>query len=67
MNKIHTLTCQFCLEGELEYKELKDKRLKYHSTHMWICTDCPIVVFEYYVDLDRKLVNNRLKRKQYED
>lgn len=35
-----SLYCPSC-EEKMEYKEKND-------THVWICPDCPFIVFEYY-------------------
>ena len=43
--------CPNC-ETSMEYriKENEDSTGAGHNAHVWTCEECPIVIFEYYVD-----------------
>lgn len=51
-------TCPLC-NGEMRYK-------KHNNTHIWVCEECPNVMFEYYdneniADLSEFLTNDKKK------
>ena len=46
-------TCPMC-DAPFHYK-------KYRGTHIWICEDCPIVMFEFYGNKDLKHLTTRLR------
>ena len=42
-----------CCQGKLIYNSYNDiGNSSSTDTHAWICTDCPIVMFEYYTTDD---------------
>lgn len=48
------MKCSLC-DGKMDYDEKK-------GTHIWVCEDCPCVMFEYYEDKDLNNLTNRLKK-----
>lgn len=34
----------------MEYRTKEKTNPNGHDTHVWICEECPLVTFEYYVD-----------------
>ena len=53
--KDYTLTCPLCGAKTLEHKELDEE------THVWVCSECPAILLEYWGDKDRRVINNYLK------
>lgn len=41
--------CPNC-ETPMEYRIKEKLSDNGHDTHVWICEDCPLITFEYYVD-----------------
>ena len=57
--------CPNCYDSLMEYREIpKDKKMDLgtsdFSSHMWICTKCPMVLFEYWDYTDSVAVTNYL-------
>ena len=55
--------CPLCEEGNIKHKKLKTKT-DYPSngiTYVWICDDCPMIMFEYYNKNNTVALNNYLK------
>lgn len=58
------IKCQLC-GGKVQYKELKTVKGSFNYnefTHIWVCDDCPMVMFEYYDKQNTKTINKYLEQ-----
>lgn len=56
------MKCPICVEGDLELTVLKSKNKSTdNQTYMWICNECPGVLFEYWIKADSDAVSKYFK------
>lgn len=48
------IRCPICDDAYMVYRE-------HISTHLWVCPDCPAVLFEYYGSGDTKALHSYLE------
>lgn len=52
--KIYPLRCPLCFKPNMDYKKINER------THIWICPECPAVLFEYYSNDNLEDLKNTL-------